>query len=107
MLADTNVTIQFPSQISLGEWQTLLLLLIGAIAGIIAAREVGHNPGILMVVIIGILGALLGRWGLSRARVTFGIDLGTGPVPELLAAILGALVLMVLARAFGGGFRKS
>lgn len=107
MLADTSVTIQFPSQISLGEWQTLLFLLMGVIAGIIAAREVGHKPGILIVVIIGVLGALLGRWALSRAHATFGIDLGTGPVPELLEAILGALVLMVLARAFGGGFRKS
>jgi uncharacterized membrane protein YeaQ/YmgE (transglycosylase-associated protein family) len=107
MLADTSVTIQFPSEISLGDGQILLVLLVGVIAGIVAAREVGHHPGFLIVAIIGILGALLGRWGLSRARTTLGVDLGSGPVPELLAAIVGALVLMVLAKAFGGGLRKS
>ncbi len=107
MPADTSVTIQFPSEISLGEWQTLLFLLLGVVAGLVAAREVGHSPGLLIIIIIGILGAVLGHWGLGRARTTLGLDLGTGPLPELLAAIVGALVLMVLARAFGGGLRKS
>lgn len=107
MLADTNVTVQIPSQITFGDGQTLFILLVGVIAGIIAAREVGHSPGMVIVVIIGVLGALVGHWGLNRARVTLGADLGSGPVPEVLAAIVGALVLMVLAKAFGGGFRKS
>jgi len=107
MPADTSVTIQFPSEISLGEWQTLLFLLLGVVAGVVAAREVGHSPGLLIIIIIGILGAVLGHWGLGRARTTLGLDLGTGPLPEVLAAIVGALVLMVLARAFGGGLRKS
>lgn len=107
MLADSNVTVQIPSQITFGDWQTLLFLLVGVIAGIIAAREVGHSPGLLIVAIIGVLGAFLGHWGLNRARTTLGADLGTGPIPEVLAAIVGALVLMVLAKGFGGGFRKS
>ena len=79
---------------------------VGLVVGVVAGRVVGHSPGILIQMVIGVLGAFLGRWMLSRAHDRLGIDTGSGPVPLVFAAFLGALVLMVLARAFGGGFRR-
>jgi len=103
---DKGVTIQLPSSITIGDEETLLLVALGLIAGIVAGRVVGHSPGILIQRVIGVLGAFLGRWVLSRAHDRFGIDTGSGLLHLVVAAFLGALVLMVIARAFGGGFRR-
>ncbi len=101
------MTIQLPSSITIGDEETLLLVAVGLVAGVVAGRVVGHSPGILIQMVIGVLGAFLGKWMLGRAHDRLGIDTGSGPVPLVLAAFLGALVLMVLARAFGGGFGRS
>ncbi|HKA13347.1 MAG TPA: GlsB/YeaQ/YmgE family stress response membrane protein [Candidatus Dormibacteraeota bacterium] len=103
---DKGVTIQLPSNITIGDQQTLLLVGLGLIAGLVAGRVVGHSPGVVIQMIIGVLGAFLGRWLLSRARDQLGIDTGGGIISLVFAAFLGALVLMVVARAFGGGFRR-
>ena len=103
---DKGVTIQLPSSITIGDQETLLLMAVGLVAGVVAGRVVGHSPGLLIQMVIGVLGAFLGRWMLSRAQDRFGIDTGSGLLHLVLAAFLGALVLMVIARAFGGGFRR-
>src|SRR5262249_24844814 len=103
---DKGVTIQLPSNITIGDQQTLLLVGLGLIAGLVAGRVVGHSPGVVIQMIIGVLGDFLGRWLLSRARDPLGFDTGGGIISLVFAAFLGALVLMVVARAFGGGFRR-
>src|SRR5262249_38090412 len=103
---DKGVTIQLPSNITIGDEQTLLLVGLGLIAGIVAGRVVGHSPGVVIQMIIGVLGAFLGRWMLSRAHAQLGIDTGGGIISLVLAACLGSLLLIVVARAFGGGFRR-
>jgi len=78
-------------------------ILLGIVAGVIAkALLPGSDPGgFIITVIIGIVGALLGGF-LARA-------LGFGdPIDEFfdvstwLAAIIGAMILLVLYRAVTG-----
>ena len=78
-------------------------ILLGIVAGVIAkALLPGSDPGgFIITVIIGIVGALLGGF-LARA-------LGLGdPIDEFfdvstwLAAIIGAMILLVLYRAVTG-----
>jgi uncharacterized membrane protein YeaQ/YmgE (transglycosylase-associated protein family) len=78
-------------------------ILLGIVAGVIAkALLPGSDPGgFIVTVIIGIVGALLGGF-LARA-------LGFGdPIDEFfdvstwLAAIIGAMILLVLYRAVTG-----
>src|SRR5262249_60170498 len=103
---DKGVTIQLPSNITIGDQQTLLLVGLGLIAGIVAGRVVGHSPGVVIQMIIGVLGAFLGRWMLSRAHDQLGIDTGGGIISPVFAAFLGALLPMVAAPAVAGGFRR-
>jgi uncharacterized membrane protein YeaQ/YmgE (transglycosylase-associated protein family) len=78
-------------------------ILLGIVAGVIAkALLPGYDPGgFILTVIIGIVGALLGGF-LARA-------LGLGdPIDEFfdvstwLAAIIGAMILLVIYRAVTG-----
>ena len=78
-------------------------ILLGIVAGVIAkALLPGNDPGgAIITVVIGIVGALLGGF-LARA-------LGLGdPIDEFfdvstwLAAIIGAMILLVIYRAVAG-----
>ena len=82
-------------------------ILLGIVGGVIAkALLPGNDPGGLIVtIIIGIVGALLGGF-LARA-------LGFGdPIDEFfdwstwIAAIIGAVVLLLIYRAFVGRDRR-
>lgn len=58
----------------------------------------GHTAGFFLDLIIGILGAFLGKWAIAAA----GVSVGQGLVPQMITALIGALVLMAVARTFGG-----
>ena len=73
----------------------LLWLLIGAIAGWLAGLVVrGGGFGLLGDIAIGIVGAFIGGWLLPRV----GINLGSGLVPVVASATLGAVVLLLILR---------
>jgi uncharacterized membrane protein YeaQ/YmgE (transglycosylase-associated protein family) len=96
------VTIQLPS-ISLGSTDTLIFLVAGLVAGILASMAVhGRSSGILLDMVLGVIGAFLGRWIFGQ----FGISLGTGVIPEIVVAFVGAFVLLLLVHALSGGFRQ-
>ena len=69
----------------------VLLLLLGALAGWLAARMVkGHGLGLWGNIGVGIVGALLGRVGVHLL----------GPFGQFLTAALGAIILLWVARLF-------
>lgn len=72
-------------------------IVFGAIAGWIASIIAGTSEGLLMDIILGIVGAILGGWimnAIGHAGVT-GFNLYS-----FLVAILGAVVLLLIGRAF-------
>jgi uncharacterized membrane protein YeaQ/YmgE (transglycosylase-associated protein family) len=79
----------------------LLLLLVGAICGVIAELIVGYSPGGLLASIgIGFLGAWLGGW-IARAialPAIFVVRVETVTFP-ILWSIVGAVLLLALLSA--------
>ncbi|HKA48603.1 MAG TPA: GlsB/YeaQ/YmgE family stress response membrane protein [Candidatus Dormibacteraeota bacterium] len=94
------MTITLPT-INLGSSDTLIFILVGLIAGLLASTSVGGRRNSLFVdMIIGVIGAFFGRWIFG----VFGINLGVGLIPEVIEAFVGAFVLLLVLRAVGGGF---
>lgn len=75
----------------------LLWIVLGALAGWIAGAIMGTSKGLLTNIIVGIVGAVLGGWLFNR----FGSAGVTGfNVYSLLVAVVGAIILLVIVRAF-------
>jgi uncharacterized membrane protein YeaQ/YmgE (transglycosylase-associated protein family) len=72
-------------------------IVLGLIAGFIASKIVNrHGEGIILDIVLGIVGAVVGGWIMTAFGGT-GVD-GFN-IPSLLVAILGAVVLLVVAHA--------
>lgn len=84
----------------------IAFLILGLIAGAIAKAVLpGRDPGgIIITMLIGVVGALLGGW---LGGALFGVN----PVDEFfslstwLAAIVGAVILLLIYRLVTGGGR--
>lgn len=76
--------------------ETLLIwLLVGAVAGWLAGMIVkGGGFGLLGDIIVGIIGAFVGGWLLTR----LGVTIGTGLVSVIATATIGAVALLALLR---------
>jgi len=75
----------------------ILWIIFGALAGWIASAIMGSGEGLVMDIVIGIVGAIVGGWLMSF----FGKTGVTGfNLYSLLVAILGAIVLIAIVRAF-------
>jgi len=76
-------------------WWIVLGLLAGWIAGLISR---GHGFGCLANTILGLVGAVIGGWIFTKLNIaTYGF------IGSLAAAIVGAVVLVAIARLFSGG----
>jgi uncharacterized membrane protein YeaQ/YmgE (transglycosylase-associated protein family) len=96
------MTIPLPN-INLGSTDTIVFLAAGLVAGILASRSViGRSNGILLDMIVGVIGAFLGRWLFG----VLNISLGAGVIPEIIVAFIGALLLLLVVNALSGGFRQ-
>ena len=74
-----------------------LFIVFGALAGWIATAIMGSNDSLVMNIVIGVVGAVVGGWLMSIIGST-GV---TGfNLYSLLVAVLGAIVLIAVARAF-------
>ena len=81
-------------QISISGW-----IVIGLIAGWLAGKiSRGRGFGCLADTILGLIGALLGGWIFTKLGI-----FGGGFLFSLAAATVGAVVLVSVARMFGGG----
>ena len=80
----------------------LTWLVVGLVAGVLAAMVVGGGYGLIGDIIIGILGAFVGGWIFRQlgARVPIG---GLGGV--ILVAFVGAVVLLFALRLIHGAMR--
>jgi uncharacterized membrane protein YeaQ/YmgE (transglycosylase-associated protein family) len=77
----------------------LIIVLVGLIAGWLAGQVMrGSGFGLIGDLIVGLLGALIGDWLLPRLN----IHLGVGIVALIINAFVGAIVLLLILRLFGG-----
>jgi uncharacterized membrane protein YeaQ/YmgE (transglycosylase-associated protein family) len=73
----------------------LIWIVIGGIAGILADALVGGlRSGLIGAIVVGILGAIIGGWLFGA----LGISVGTGIVAEIIKAVVGAALLLLLLR---------
>jgi uncharacterized membrane protein YeaQ/YmgE (transglycosylase-associated protein family) len=79
----------------------LVWIIVGAIAGFAASKVVrGKGLGLIWDIVVGILGAFLGGW--LAGLVGLSVSTGTFTVSGLLAAFVGAVILLVVFRALTG-----
>jgi len=80
----------------------LAWIVLGLIAGLVAKALVpGRDPGgCIVTVLIGIAGALIGGW--LSTLLGFGGLAGGLDLRNLIIAVLGAIVLLVLFRLVAG-----
>jgi uncharacterized membrane protein YeaQ/YmgE (transglycosylase-associated protein family) len=95
-----SVHVTLPNSIDLGSTDLLVLLLVGLVAGFLASRAVGIGGGLLLDMAVGVIGAFLGRWLFAY----FGVNLGTGLIPLIIVAFVGAAFLLLIVRALSGGY---
>ena len=74
----------------------ITLLIVGLVAGFLAFKVVKNSFGLLGDLIIGILGAFLGPWIFGQ----LGIVVVSGLVGTIIAAFVGAVVLLLVIRLF-------
>ena len=81
----------------------LIILVVGIVAGWLAGRVMeGGGFGLVGDLIVGLIGAFIGDWLLPRLD----IHLGVGIVALIINAFIGAVVLLLLLRLLGGGYRR-
>lgn len=74
----------------------LTWIVVGGLAGVVADYLVkGIRLGLLGKIAIGILGGILGGWLFGLLK----IHIGSGFIADVIAAIVGAVILLVLLRA--------
>jgi uncharacterized membrane protein YeaQ/YmgE (transglycosylase-associated protein family) len=70
-------------------------ILIGILAGFIASKLVsGSGMGVLMDLVVGIVGSVLGGWIFTLLGLA-----AYGLIGQLVMAVIGAVVLLLLVRA--------
>ncbi len=73
----------------------LIWIVVGGIAGFVAGKVLtGKGLGLLWDIVVGILGAFLGGW--LAGLVGIPVSTGTFTVSGLLAAFVGAVILLVV-----------
>jgi uncharacterized membrane protein YeaQ/YmgE (transglycosylase-associated protein family) len=93
----------------LGTNSLIVVLLVGLISGWLASKIVdGTGLGIIADIIIGVIGAFIGRWLFSYFHIRVGVNFW---VDAILTATFGAIVLLVvirlIKRACGGAERPA
>jgi uncharacterized membrane protein YeaQ/YmgE (transglycosylase-associated protein family) len=79
----------------------VIWIIVGAIAGFLASKVLtGKGMGLLWDIVVGIVGAFLGGW--LAGLVGMPVATGTFTVGGLVAAFVGAVILLVIFRAVAG-----
>ena len=80
----------------LGTNSLIVVLVVGLVAGWLAAKIVqGTGLGIIGDIIVGVIGAFIGRWLFSYFHLRIGVNFW---VDAILTATIGAVVLLVAIR---------
>jgi len=76
----------------------LVWIIVGAIAGFLGSKVLtGKGMGLLWDIVVGILGAFVGGW--LAGVVGLPVSTGTFTVGGIVAAFVGAVILLVVFRA--------
>jgi len=79
----------------------LIWIIVGGIAGFLASKVLsGRGLGLLWDIVVGILGAFLGGW--LAGLIGIPVSTGTFTLGGLVAAFVGAVILLVVFRAMTG-----
>ena len=73
-------------------------IIVGGLAGFIAEQVMRSDMGLLMNIILGIVGAVV----LNAILAALHVSIGTGWIAYLIAGVIGAGVLIAVARMFRG-----
>lgn len=76
-------------------------IILGAIAGWIASLIMGSREGLVMMIILGIVGALVG--GFVAGTLLHAADVTGLNVESIVVAVIGAIIVIFIGRAFTGG----
>ena len=79
----------------------ILWILLGAFAGWIASKIMNTDAqmGAMANIIVGIIGAFIGGF---VVRMLTGANVDELSIPGILTAILGAVILLAIVKAFNG-----
>ncbi len=80
----------------------VVLLIVGLVAGWLAGRIMRSRYGLLGDIVIGVIGAYLGKWLFGL----LGVSLGGGIPGTLITAVIGAVVLLFVFRLIFGSGRQ-
>ena len=80
----------------------VVLLIVGLVAGWLAGRIMRSRYGLLGDLVIGVIGAYLGKWLFGL----LGVSLGGGILGTLITAVIGAVVLLFVFRLIFGRGRR-
>jgi uncharacterized membrane protein YeaQ/YmgE (transglycosylase-associated protein family) len=98
----SNIAGNWEGSMNISGESLLIILLIGAIAGWLAGQIVqGTGFGLLGDIVVGVIGAFIA----SFLFPNFGLHLGAGIVSEIIAATVGAVLLLVIVRLVRRGGR--
>jgi len=82
----------------------LVIIVVGIVAGWLAGRVMeGGGFGLVGDLVVGLIGAFIGDWLLPQ----LGVHFGTGIIPLIINAFIGAAVLLLILRLVGGGWGYS
>jgi uncharacterized membrane protein YeaQ/YmgE (transglycosylase-associated protein family) len=80
-------------------------IVLGAIAGFIASMLMGSREGLIMMIVLGIVGALVG--GFLAAQLLHKGDVTGVNIESIVIAVIGAVVVIAIYRAVAGGTARS
>ncbi|MEO6781824.1 MAG: GlsB/YeaQ/YmgE family stress response membrane protein [Bradyrhizobium sp.] len=84
---------------SMSSESLLIILLVGLVAGWLAGQIIqGTGFGLIGDLLIGVAGAFIGDWLFPE----LGIRLGSGIIPGIVNATIGAAILLLIARLVRG-----
>jgi len=81
----------------------LITIAVGAVAGLLADWLIkGIRVGLIGAIIVGVLGGFIGGWLFGVLK----IELGLGIFGQIIAAFVGAVILLLVLRALRIGRRR-
>jgi uncharacterized membrane protein YeaQ/YmgE (transglycosylase-associated protein family) len=81
----------------------VVILLVGLAAGWLAGKIVtGGGFGLIGDIAIGIVGALVGSWLFPRV----GVHIGTRMIDQIIAATVGAVLVLFVIGLLRGGYPR-
>jgi len=83
----------------------LAWIVVGLIAGWLAAKVMGTGFGLIGDIIVGVIGGLLGGW-IANSLLHVGADVTGINLESIIVAFLGAVVLLFVLRLFSGARRR-